>query len=219
MLRIRWIAAVILLAAGLQSTGWCARPTRDSSPDLFISVQGDRVTARIEGASLRQVLAELHRKTGVRTQFTDPGDDATVWKTFTDVPLVDALYRLLEGRSFALYYNAPPAAAPPAGQALVVRILPPPVTAPASDSRGAAVASQPVPIMQSPPAADLPTGPHVQSASATPDNGTLEGATLDELGQAMVDPDEPIRARAQAMFDQTLTKQVQPAASTPTSRR
>jgi hypothetical protein len=35
----------------------------------------------------------------------------------------------------------------------------------------------------------------------------------------MVDPDERVRARAQEMFDQTLTKQNQPAANMPTSRR
>jgi hypothetical protein len=216
---IRWLAALTLLSAGFQAAGWCAGPARVPPPEFFIAVQGDRVTARLERASLRQVLAELRRQSGVQAQFADPVDDGTVWKTFADVPLIDALYRLLEGRSFALYYDAASTAAAASEQhALFVRILPPPAGVPGADSRSAEVPGQQVPIMQPPPA-EVSADPAAPSTAANPEKSPLAGATLDQLGHAMVDPDERVRARAQEMFDQTLTKQNQPAANMPTSRR
>ena len=219
MFPIRWLAALTLLSAGFQGAGWCAGPARVPAPEFFIAVQGDRVTARLERASLRQVLAELRRQSGVQAQFADPADDGTVWKTFADVPLVDALYRLLEGRSFALYYDATPAAARESGQlALVLRILPLPAAASFVDSRTAAAPERLVLIPQQSSAADIGTDRETPS-TASPEKGPQAGATLEELGHAMVDPDERVRVRAQEMFDQTLTNQTQPAANMPTSRR
>src|SRR5262249_23992976 len=111
MLPVRLLAALMLVAAGFEGSAWCAQPKRVPAPEFFVKVDGDRVTVRIERGSLRHVLDELHRQAGVTAQFADPADDGTVWKTFADVPLVEALYRLLEGRSFVLYYNdAAPAA-------------------------------------------------------------------------------------------------------------
>lgn len=190
----RRLPALVLVVGWLYSACAGAGPPQVSSPGLMIAVHGERLTARIEGASLRRVLAELGRQAGIQSEFIDPADDETVSQAFDEVPLARALQRLLEGRSFVIVQDVVPGAVASAPSLRLV-ILP---RAAAPDGR----------------AATLPQA--VAATSVPPDPaplGAAKGATaLDDLTQAMVDPDETVRAHAQELFDQMLVEGTEPSA-------
>lgn len=61
-----------------------------------------------------------------------------------------------------------------------------------------------------------PQTPAGSEAAAHP--GSVHAAALEEHAQAMVDPDERVRVRAQELFEQALANTNQPAAGTPRPR-
>lgn len=159
--------------------GWlcCAYAAADhgpgSAPTVTIERQEDRITARIARASLRLVLAELRRQAHIHGQLLDATDNDTVSQTFSGLPLVEAIGRLLNGRSFLIDHGASSAAE------------------------------------STTPALQLLIFPHKYSV---PPVATMsreqDSMTINELTQAMVDPDENVRARAQQQFEQALDPKV-----------
>lgn len=178
----RDVCALVLSVGWLYSGCAGADPEHDSRPGVDVVVQGDRLTGRIDHASLRRVLAELRRQAGIQSEFIDPGDDDTVSQAFDALPLMEAIGRLLNGRSFLLYRDTAAAAGEGSAHALRLLILPRTIAAAHSGSEPAA-------------------------------------ASVDEITQAMVDPDESVRARAEQLFEQALANNFQAVAGTPRPRR
>jgi hypothetical protein len=119
----RFLGALALGIGCVCATHADAGPGSVSKPAL-IEVRGDRLTGRIEGVPLRQVLAELHRQAGVQSEFVDLADDDAVSESFRDLPLDEAISRLLNGRSFLLYRESAVAGPRTAAPSLHLVILP-----------------------------------------------------------------------------------------------
>jgi len=101
-------AALLLVAVSVRATG--------GSPDgRQVRYEGDRLTVRLKGVPLDQVLDDLARQAGaeIRGTVKDPRE---VSVEFDAVPLPDALARLLGDQNFALVYGE-------GGQLRAVRLL------------------------------------------------------------------------------------------------
>lgn len=211
MLPTRNVCALALCVGWLYPLCASADPGPNSDTGVTIALHGDRLTARIERASLGHVLSERRRQTGVESQFLGPADDDTVSESFNDVPFVEAISRLLNGRSFMIYYEAAPVAGATAHAPSLQLVIVPRAGAAAPESRAVTVSqpTAPRPIIADPAPADAPA----------PTGSEYAASALDEFTQAMVDPDESVRARAQKMFEQALGIRYQSAASVPQQRR
>jgi len=111
------VAAALLLVVAGSGVAASAAPV--------VSVHDDRVTARLDGVPLPDVVRALAAATGADVRGT-PDPDRRVTTDLADVPLVDAMPRILGSESFTLKYRtdgrlaaivllgAPSAAPPPA---------------------------------------------------------------------------------------------------------
>jgi hypothetical protein len=73
----------------------------------MLTVQGDQISAQLEGVPLRDVLAELAQQTQI--EFLIPKGDAQrpITAKFSDLPLQEGIKRLLEGSNYVLLTEAP----------------------------------------------------------------------------------------------------------------
>lgn len=101
----RLLAALGLAAAlGAATAAGGAEPEPPDMPDRFIAIRDDRMSVRLVGVPITEVLSELERQTGatVRGTILDPRE---VSAEFRAVPLPQALARLLGDENFALVYG------------------------------------------------------------------------------------------------------------------
>jgi hypothetical protein len=206
---LRVIGALALLL-GIACAGVCAGPEPAAAPAVAMVLRDGRLSVRLEGVPLPRVLLELKRQTGIESEFLGATPAGVIWQTFSDLPLEDALLRLLVGHSYALYSAAAGhgiAAATP--ESLRLLIFPRTTTA----LRNTPVVSQFA--QDAPPAVERPV------SNTTSDSPVIlhPAGSLDALSQAMVDPDENVRARAQQMFEQTIAQPNPSAVGTPQPRR
>jgi len=75
-----------------------------------MTLNGGLLTAEIAGAPLRQVMEEVGRLTGAEVRWLGAAGDERISLSFADVPLADAIGRMLGARSFLLV--APAAGSP-----------------------------------------------------------------------------------------------------------
>ncbi len=102
--RAPWLAAVavFLLAADV----FAAEPAQaDDVSAPVIRYHDGRLSARIHGLPLDDVLHAVSAETGLRFDGT-PLDERDVFKRFDDVPLAEALRRLIGRQNFTLVYGA-----------------------------------------------------------------------------------------------------------------
>ena len=128
--------ALAVLAAALAAPG--AR-SDEGAPERVIHYEGDRLTVRLAGAPVTDVLDELGRQAGaeIRGQVRDPRE---VSVEFEGVPLAEALHRLLGDQNFALVYGNE-------GRLKSVRLLGGPQTAAAAGAAAPPVSQPPAGIM------------------------------------------------------------------------
>jgi hypothetical protein len=117
------IAVFVLLAAIASADGEvpaqhdvnAASQREGEAPHHLMEYRDDRLSVRLEKVSLDDVLAELARISGgqIRGELREPHD---VTAEFKDVPLSDALHRLLGNQNFALVYGR-------SGELRAVRLL------------------------------------------------------------------------------------------------
>lgn len=102
--RVPWLAAaaVLLLTADVFAAE-LARADDVSAPDVHY--RDGRLSARIQGLPLDDVLRAVSAETGLRFDGT-PLDERDVFKRFDDVPLAEALRRLVGRQNFTLVYGA-----------------------------------------------------------------------------------------------------------------
>jgi len=92
-----------------------------TAPGFALSMRDNLLSAKIEGAPLWQVLAELSRA-GVKVSFEDLSSEEKVSATFEDLPLEEGIKRLLQGKNHTLAYDQTASSA--AQRVAEIRILP-----------------------------------------------------------------------------------------------
>jgi len=98
------VAAAILLALSL-STSWAAEErTKEEKPRRIVAYHEDRLTLHVAKMPIRDVLNELSRQSGAEIRGEVPEHHA-VSADFDDIPLSEALERLLGKQNFALGYG------------------------------------------------------------------------------------------------------------------
>ena len=194
----------VVLGGTLPGVAVCADLPRAAAPAFQIAVHGDRLTVALERAPMGRVLAELARQAGIRVDFPPSMQNDAVWASFEDMPLEQGISRLLAGYSFAIFHGSASTTPVPPVHLPVTQVVVLP-----KDERGGSPEQGSVSLPISPQAA----------ASPKQSSQQREGAGLDTLTQAMVDPDENVRAHAQAMFEQALTQASATSAQKPEARR
>jgi hypothetical protein len=97
----RRLAAAVLAAAALYPTPALAA-AEGSSP--IVTYRSDRLSVRLEKVPLEDVLAELGRVSGAEIRGA-PREPRDLTAKFDDVPLPEALHRLLGDQNFMLKYG------------------------------------------------------------------------------------------------------------------
>jgi hypothetical protein len=93
-------------AAFLLAFGWAAGVHAEDPAAPVIRYHDDRLSVRLEKVPLEDVLDEIVRATGAEVRGA-PSDVHDVTATFDDVPLPEALHRLLGDQNFMLRYAEP----------------------------------------------------------------------------------------------------------------
>src|SRR5438552_15658595 len=98
----RGLAATLLLAAATLCPS-SARAVAEASPPI-VTYRSDQLSVRLEKVALEDVLAELGRVSGAEIQGA-PREPRDITAQFDDVPLPEALHRLLGDQHFMLTYG------------------------------------------------------------------------------------------------------------------
>ena len=194
----------VVLGGTLPGVAVCADLPRAAAPAFQIAVHGERLTVALERAPMGRVLAELARQAGIRVDFPPSMQNDAVWASFEDMPLEQGISRLLAGYSFAIFHGSASTmpGAPVHYSVMQLVVLP-------KDERVGSPQQSSALLETNPRNAVFPKQSPQQH----------EVAALDTLTQAMVDPDENVRAHAQAMFEQALTQAGATTAQKPEARR
>jgi len=219
----RSFCVVILLVLLLSVLPLNAQVIQNPPSTLSVSIHDDRLTVNIDHATLAEVLAELARQADLRVSLSESAGKQVISRSFRDLPLEEGVERLLVGHSHAVLYEEAPS---PPGASSVKKIREIIVlsdeAAPSSQLTDRPAAREP--NLNS--GVDVDAMARVSAALQDPDPGVrlkaLEewaqhpgGYSIDPLTQALVDPDESVRARAQQLFDHALTIQGGDATSPP----
>lgn len=221
------ISTLLLLCFGW-GPGGAVASTDAAARTLVLSVKGDRVSATIAQAPLREVLAELARQVPLRLSITGPVAEERVSVSFRHLPLAEGIERILAGRSYALIYASPQAASGVVGRVRIVEIvLLPREGLPANAAPSGPLATEraqaPGEAVSPPrPAGGAPSVPedlpvdwlrHQSRDAANPAErvAALEALTersesqevLPTLTAALADPDATVRAAALALIKDT----------------
>lgn len=100
---MRWTRAA---AALLLAFGWLAGVHAEDNPAPTIRYRDDRLSVRLDKVPLEDVLDEIARATGAEVRGA-PREVHDVTATFDDVPMPEALHRLLGDQNFMLRYAEP----------------------------------------------------------------------------------------------------------------
>jgi hypothetical protein len=219
----RNFCVVILLVLLLSVLPLNAQVPQNPPPTLSLSIHDDRLTVNIDHAPLAEVLAELARQADLRVSLSESAGKQLISRAFRDLPLEEGVERLLVGHSHAVLYEE---ASSPPGASGVKKIREIMVlsdeAAPSSQLTDRPAAREP----NLNTGVDVDAMARVTAALQDPDPGVrlkaLEewaqhpgGYSIDPLAQALVDPDESVRVRAQQLFDHALTTQGRDANSPP----
>ena len=140
--RAPWLAALgILLLAADVFAAELVQANDVSAP--VVRYHDGRLSARIQGVPLDDVLHAVSAETGLRFDGT-PLDERDVFKRFDDVPLAEALRRLIGRQNFTLVYGA-------GGQPERVKLLGAPALPVARGSQAPPGASFEVVLARQPP--------------------------------------------------------------------
>jgi hypothetical protein len=201
LLSLFWIDAADAQRAPRGATSW------------LLSVSESQVTADINRIPLRVVLEELARQVPLRFSLSEESREHPVTAHFPALPLEEALARLLTGLTYALVISVPaPPATASAETKQVVELL---VSKKAPQAMIAGGKEASAVTAHTGPRQDATLDPPAEWTAALqhPDRAVRvealqrwaeQGAAtpLYPLTQALVDPDESVRARAQALVEQ-----------------
>jgi hypothetical protein len=192
-----WVA-VLLVGGPLGDVSAAGEAGPAGPAPWFVVVEGDRLTVQLDRVPLPLVLAEVARQAGLYVSGGEAAGDVLVSETFRDLPLAEGIQRLLGAQSHVLVSARAPAApgAPARWRISEIVVL----------SRAQApAAGQPAAASQAPPRAVPDPQVRIQALEAWMEQ--RQGDSVDPLTYALVDPDEHVRARAQALWERVLEGQ------------
>ena len=176
-------------------------PLALAADDRVIQVHGDAVTVRLSKVPVREVIDDIARQANAEVRGNlQSSQDVTA--TFDDVPLPEALHRLLGDQNFALVYA-------PDGALRRVKLL-----GGAPGAPGPAVVTAPPTTTALPPPVDLAT--LIAKHQPVPIHGPLADAlgtrtaTLPQLLEAALHHDDPT-VRTEAVRSALATLEFDPA--------
>lgn len=113
----------LLISPGI---GWVTKAEAKSEMSLFISVEGDRLTAKIEYYPLREVLKRLSQMTALEVILPGAIGEKMVSVEFEGLSLENGLHRILNGENYTLTYAIPGSRKDPRTPAKVIgiRVIP-----------------------------------------------------------------------------------------------
>jgi hypothetical protein len=203
------VSVVLLLFSLFRIEIANAQRTPAEARSFSLSVEDGRVTAAINGIPLHMVLEELGRHVSLRLALSESWRDHSVIAQFSALPLDEALARLLTGLPYGLIIYGPPAtasvAAMPAVELIVSARSPHMTTVSLSEPAVALHSLQPQQAMLdvSPAWSAVLQHPdpavRLQALSRWAEQDTA--TVLNPLTQALVDADESVRTRAQALVE------------------
>jgi hypothetical protein len=209
------LSAVLLLFPLFWVNAAHAQHAPRDPPSWMLSVDDRQMTAAIDRVPLHLVLEQLSHQVPLRLTLGENWRDYLVTAHFRALPLDEALARLLTGLPYGLIiYDPAPSAASAATKPVVELLLtrrPPPSTATrASDAPAIAInpAERQTGMLEAPPewAAVLQHPDPVVRIQALQRWAEQDTPTvLNPLTQALVDPDESVRTRAQALVERVWT--------------
>ena len=94
-----------LVAAAVLTSAGPVMATATETIRLEMQLRDGRLSAHLVEAPFTRVLAEVATLSGASVTGVDPADVAPTTVTFSDLPLADALERLLQGRNHLLVYG------------------------------------------------------------------------------------------------------------------
>jgi len=178
-----------------------AEPRHPETPSWVLAVQGARLTVELHRVPLGAVLAELARQARLHVALSEATGHELVSASFRHVPLDQAIRRMLGTRSYALVY-APTVSGPSAHEPRQISEL---IVLSGTDQPADREDARPA----EPTEAEGLRHPdlHVRITALERWAQQREGNSVDPLTHAMVDPDERVRARAQALWEEALARQ------------
>jgi len=216
---IRQAVRRVLGCGGLLAGALCAlavncEALHAAESAFVLSVRGDRLTVQLHHVPLGQVLAELARQARIRVQLPPSMQADPISDAFADLPLEQGIARLLQGRSFAIFHESPSAQPIRSGDIAATQLW----VLPKPDQAGLAPAATDAQEGWSRRAFLDDADPARRLAAL--DDLTDRGDTIaiDALAQAMVDADDAVRAKAQALFDRALLEIGTSSAPVPRAR-
>lgn len=198
LLRLGLCCLVATLAS--ESMAVTEAPPRAPAVDLSFDASRGRLTAQIEAASLRDVLAVLAAATGAEVRGVPPKGEQRLSIGFRDLPLERGLERILAGSSYLLLFRGE-------GRARLVRvvlaagsgerILPgervPNAEDPASASVPSTITGADDAISSEPISDDESAGERIEAIGLLALSGEVELATAELRETLATDPDEEVR--------------------------
>jgi hypothetical protein len=192
-----------------------AQVTPKTPPSWFLSVQDGRLTVNIDQAPLGDVLAELARQANFRVSLAESTGKQVISRAFRALPLHEGIDRLLMGHPHAVLYEEPSPSLEPSSVKKIREIV---VLSDAGAPPSQLTARPPTREADVKSGKDVDAMARVSAALQDPDPAVrlkgLEdwaqhpgGYSIEPLTQALVDPDEAVRARAQQLFDHALAIQ------------
>jgi hypothetical protein len=178
---------------------------RAAEPSFVLTVRGDRLTVKLDRIPLGRVLPELARQAGIRVEFPRSMRNDPIAESFENLPIEQGIARLLGGRSFAIFYGSASTGANAAGLdgSPQLWVLPRDAQI-GSPLNSAAAQAAGTPSRWSASSFAEESDPEARLAALDQLAQRRDATAVDALAQAMVEPDESVRAKAQALFDQAL---------------
>ena len=106
---------------------WCDMASAVSedlvSPSLSLSVENQRLTVHIQQVSLREVLETLIEQVPITVTIKGFEGKNPISATFTDLPFIEGVERLLQGQDYALLYQRTDSGSRSSGQAQLAEIF------------------------------------------------------------------------------------------------
>jgi hypothetical protein len=211
----RFLSVLIFLVLLLSALPLNAQVPPKTPPSWVLLVQDGRLTVNIDGAQLGDVLTELARQAHFRVTLAESTAKQVISRAFRDLPLHEGIDRLLMGHPHAvLYEEASSPLEASSGKKIREIVVLSDAGAPSSPLTDRSPSREANPKT----GADADAMARVSAALQNPDPGVrlqgLEdwaqhpgGYSIEPLSQALVDPDESVRARAQQLFDHAVAIQ------------
>jgi hypothetical protein len=97
--------AALALMSGIVALSWITTVGANDKDGLSITVHGNNLSAHVGGAQLEAVLYQLSYKAGIRIDFPYQDGESRLWASFENLPLREAVRKLLKGHNYILVYD------------------------------------------------------------------------------------------------------------------